>query len=111
MMIIDLSRITSFILFFLGVYGLVARRNIVKSIISIGIMETGIILFCVNINRTIDSTPPIGMGTADPLPHALMITAIVIGVAITAAALTMFIHMYHRYGTTNWATAKERRSK
>jgi len=39
----------------------------------------------------------------------LMITAIVIGVGVTAVALTMFINLYHKYGTTNWEKAREAR--
>jgi len=45
------------------------------------------------------------------LPQALMITDIVIGMGVTAASLTMFIHMYHRYGSTNWLKVKRKRMK
>src|SRR5690554_258302 len=99
-------------LFFIGVYGLIARRNIVKTIISICIMDSAVILFFLTSNRTLDSVPPIGAETpnmADPLPQALMITAIVIGVSITAMSLAMFINFYHKYGTTNWLKAREMR--
>lgn len=44
---------------------------------------------------------------ADPLPQALVITAIVVGISVTAIALVMFISMYHTYGTTNWNKAKK----
>ncbi len=40
-----------------------------------------------------------------------MITAIVIGVGITAVSLTMFINLYHKYGTTNWEKAKRMREQ
>lgn len=104
----------SILLFFIGIYGLISRRNIVKSIISIGIMETAIILYFLSANYVTGSIPPIGdvstaTAVADPLPQALMITSIVIGVGTTAAALTMFIHFYHKYGTTNWIKSKEKR--
>lgn len=92
-------------LFIIGLYGLLARRNIIKTVISLGIIQAGIILFFLSINFTSESQPPIGIENtviADPLPQALMITAIVIGVAVTAVALTMFMTLYHRYGTTNW---------
>lgn len=106
----------SFCLFFIGVFGLTARRNIIKSIIAVGIMQTAVILYFVTINYQPGSLPPIGdpalqVLTADPLPHALMITDIVIGVGVTAASLTMFIHMYHKYGTTNWLKAMKKRGK
>ncbi len=107
----------SILLFFIGVYGLIARRNIVKSIISIGIMQAAVILYFLSADSPENSIPPIGDVTdtisivTDPLPQALMITDIVIGVGVTAAALTMFIHLYHKYGTTNWLKAKVRRMK
>ncbi|MCG8501788.1 MAG: cation:proton antiporter subunit C [Firmicutes bacterium] len=103
----------SILLFFIGIYGIIARRNIVKTVISIGIMQTAVILFFITINYKEGSVPPIGNVTqsniADPIPQALMITAIVIGVAVTAVSLTMFITLYHKYGTTNWAKMTKRR--
>lgn len=57
--------------------------------------------------------PPIFNGDvavpADPLPQALVITAIVVGISVTAVALIMFISMYHKYGTTNWMKAMKHR--
>ncbi len=103
------------ILFFVGMYGLIARRNIIKTIISIGVMQSGIILFFLNIHYEKGMKPPIGLidmqNTADPVPQALMITAIIIGIAVTAVSLTMFISLYHRYGTTNWAKVMVKREK
>jgi multicomponent Na+:H+ antiporter subunit C len=103
------------VLFFTGLYGIIARRNIVKTIISLGIMETAIVLFFVSVNHEAGSLPPIGnlegVAAADPLPQALMITAIVIGVSVTAVALTMFITLYHKYGTTNWEKIVRKRSE
>ncbi|SHH27288.1 sodium:proton antiporter [Clostridium grantii] len=103
----------SIILFFIGFYGLMARRNIIRTIISFGIIQSAIILFFVTINFNIGDIAPIGKNlgnnVADPLPQALMITAIVIGVAVTAVSLTMFITLYHKYGTTNWQKVKKKR--
>jgi multicomponent Na+:H+ antiporter subunit C len=107
------GEMVSIILFFIGVYGIIARRNIIKTIISIGVMETAVILFFITINYSEGSVPPIGntlkANIADPLPQALMITAIVIGVAVTAVSLTMFVTLYHKYGTTNWEKVIKRR--
>lgn len=106
---------TAIVLFFIGVYGLCARRNIIKTIISLGIMSGGVILYFLSINRTPESMPPIFTGgnsafvPADPLPQALVITAIVVGISVTAVALIMFIAMYHKYGTTNWQKALRHR--
>ncbi|MCD6321690.1 MAG: cation:proton antiporter subunit C [Clostridiales bacterium] len=104
---------TAIILFFIGVYGLCARRNIIKTIISLGVMQGGVILFFLCINRTAESMPPIFNTdvavAADPLPQALVITAIVVGISVTAVALIMFIAMYHKYGTTSWLKAMKHR--
>lgn len=96
----------SVVLFLIGIYGLLARRNIIKTVISLAIVQSAIILFFLTINYENGRLPPIGDVTittaVDPLPQALMITAIVIGVAVTAVSLTMFISLFHHYGTTNW---------
>lgn len=102
------------ILFLIGMYGMMARRNIIKSIISLGIIQAGVILFFLAIRFEEGSGPPIGQlseKVADPLPQALMITTIVIGVAVTAVALTMFMTLYHRYGTTNWVKVIKKRGE
>ncbi len=112
----SIAEIAAIIIFFIGVYGIIARRNIVKSVISIGIIETAIILFFVSSNIDHERAP-IVMDTlesthiADPMPQALMITTIVIGVGVTAIALTMFINLYHKYGTTNWKKSRNLRDK
>jgi multicomponent Na+:H+ antiporter subunit C len=106
---------TGIIIFFIGVYGLAARRNIIKTIMSLGIMGGGVILFFLSINRVEGSVPPMhgteGAVLSDPLPQALVITAIVVGISVTAVALIMFIAMYHKYGTTNWLKAMNKRNK
>ncbi len=100
-------------LFCIGLYGLLARKNIIKTVIALGIIQSAVILFFLNINFSDTLIPPIGIHNtgqmADPIPQALMITAIVIGVSVTAVTLTMFISLYHRYGTTNWEKILKKR--
>lgn len=105
--------VVTLILFFIGFYGLMARRNIIKTIMSFGIIQAAIILFFLNINFTNGAQPPIGSVSpmADPFPQALMITAIVIGISSTAVGLTMFISLYHHYGTTNWYKIIQKRKE
>lgn len=105
------GEIGAIVLFFIGVYGVIARRNIMKSIISLGIMDAAVILFFVATGGKNSSGAPISgdANAADAVPQALMITAIVIGIAVTAVALTMFIYLYHKYGTTNWEKAQKMR--
>lgn len=101
----------SLVLFCVGMYGLLARRNIIKSIISLMILEASVIIYFITLHGQMDKQPPIGdippEMMVDPLPQALMITAIVIGISVTAVNLTLFITLYHRYGTTNWYKAKQ----
>lgn len=101
------------LLFFIGAWGLVSRRNILKSILSIGIMQSAVILFYLSMDTSGKSAPPImplavdpNVVIADPLPQALMITEIVIGAGVASASLVMFIHLFHKYGTTNWSTLR-----
>ncbi len=100
---------TAIILFFLGIAGIVSSRRMMKTIISIGIMEVSAVLFFLTMFSSTDLVAPIGVteNAADPLPQALMITAIVIGVAVTAISLVMFINLYHKYGTSDWEKAKQ----
>ncbi len=108
--------IVGILLFLIGFYGLIARRNIVKTVLSLGIMDIGIITFFLGIRYQLAMEPPIGEEiekslTADPVPQALMITAIIIGVAVTAVTLIMFSALYHRYGSTNWKKVHKIRKK
>lgn len=108
--------IAGLLLFLIGLYGLIARRNIVKTVLSLSVMDIGVITFFLGMRFQPGARPPIGENVeqavlADPVPQALMITAIVIGIAVTAAALMMFSALYHRYGSTNWRTVYEIRKK
>ncbi len=96
----------SLVIFFVGLYGLAARRNIVKTILSFGIIQAAAILFFASVDATQDTPAPIGSFQyslpADPIPISIMITVIVVGVSVTALTLNMFTVMYHKYASTNW---------
>ncbi len=102
----------SIVLFFVGLLGLATQRNIVRSIVSINIMDVGAILFLITVNYVPGSVPPVapvvGEIVADPIPQALMITAIVIGIAVTAVSLAVFISVFRRYGSADWETVMRR---
>jgi multicomponent Na+:H+ antiporter subunit C len=76
------------------------------------IVQTAIILILIVLaGRTGDSVPIVGMGNGnmvDPLPQAMMITAIVIGASVTALALFMSGKIFHYYGSLNWRDIFER---
>jgi multicomponent Na+:H+ antiporter subunit C len=98
------------ILFFIGVTGLVLRKNMMISVIAVGIMNTAIILAFVTIGSSVDHVPPMTAETvaaaADPVPQALMITSVVIGVAVQTVCLVLVLNHYRQHKTLDWDEAK-----
>lgn len=94
-----------FILFCIGLYCVVRKRNIIKIIIGIGIIEYAVNLFLVLIGyRTQGRAPILAADQAisnmvDPLPQALVLTTIVIGLAVIAVTVSLAIRIYEKYGT------------
>jgi multisubunit Na+/H+ antiporter MnhC subunit len=95
------------LLFLIGLYGVIAKRNLIKIVIGLAIMEYSVNLFLILIGYVRGGTAPILSGDVserifvDPLPQALVLTAIVIGLATTALLLAIAIRIYKRYGTFN----------
>ena len=98
------------LLIVVGLYGMMAKNNLMKKLIGMNIFQWAIILFYISIGAKRGGTIPIIMTTnpndavravdyINPLPHVLMLTAIVVGVATTGIALTLLIIIYRRYGT------------
>ncbi|MCF7858362.1 MAG: sodium:proton antiporter [Candidatus Cloacimonetes bacterium] len=100
------SLILGFILLILGISMMLTRNNLIKIVIGFSIMDTGIHLIIVSIgyirNRTapiIDAAVNIKDATSqvvDPIPSALVLTAIVIGLAVTAVMLSFIVEMYKK---------------
>jgi len=106
----------AFGLIFIGIYIVLVKRNLIKVIIGLSILDTGINLFLISLGYISKGTAPIfskiDMEIArmvDPVPQALVLTAIVIGVAVLALALTLAIRLYHHYGTLNLRKIKDQR--
>ena len=102
------------LVFFISFYGLISSKNIIKSVVSIGLMETALVMFFLGIGHASGMTPPMGQNlenAADPLPQALVITVIIIGVTVTAVNLTMLISLYRQYNTTEWDIVKEKNTE
>ena len=93
------------VLFCIGVYCVLRKRNLIKIIIGLGIIEYAVNLFLVLVGYKIQGRAPILMeaqvieGMVDPLPQALVLTAIVIGLAVTALIAGIAIRVYEKYGT------------
>ena len=93
------------ILFCIGLYCVLRKRNIIKIIIGLGIIEYAVNLFFVLIGYHAHGKAPIlakdqaVLNMVDPLPQALVLTAIVIGLATTALLVGIAIRIYEKYGT------------
>lgn len=100
------------ILMIIGLYAMIVKNNLIKKIIGMSIFQVSIILFFVSTGYKKGATIPIishdlahGHGTihpedfVNPLPHVLMLTAIVVGVATLGVALALSIKIYREYGT------------
>jgi len=91
-------------LLIIGLWCMLSRSNIIKIIIGFSIIDTGIHIIMVGVGYIKDKTAPIldtdilrnqgASATVDPLPSALVLTAIVIGVAVTALMLSYAVRMY-----------------
>lgn len=96
-------------LILVGLYGVAVKKNVVKIVISLAIVEYGINLLLILIGHRENGIPPIqehGMEPAalvassvDPLPQALVLTAIVIGLGVLALMVALCVRLYQRYGT------------
>ena len=107
------------LMFFIGFYGVITSKKIISSVISISIMEVSIIVFFLLLGFSELIAPPIApMGhnylltydmslIADPFPQALMITAVIIGIAVTAINLSLIISLCREAKTTNWADVRQ----
>lgn len=87
----------------IGLYMLIQIKNLVFKVIGLNIFQTGIFLFFITTGFVAGGRPPvIGPGSdpyVSPLPHVLILTAIVVGVSLTAVALTLVVRIYAEYGT------------
>jgi len=113
---INLLELFPIILFFIGFFGIITSRNIIKSIVFTMIMQTSVIMFWLTIGARYGRTPPIIHDLelleyvdriADPLPQALMLTAIIIGMSVTAINITMLNSLFRKHGTCDWTKMGE----
>ncbi len=92
-------------LLMIGLYSIIAKRNLVKIVVGTIIMEYGVNLFLITLGYTEGGTAPIlAKGVppgklVDPLPQALVVTSIVIGLGVTALMIAICLRLYEKYGT------------
>jgi len=86
-----------------GLYVVVARSNMVKKLIGLAIFQTSVYLLYLEPAKIVGGTPPIYDPAfsvyANPLPHALILTAIVVGVGTLALGLALSVRIFESYGT------------
>ncbi|KKM45231.1 hypothetical protein LCGC14_1561150 [marine sediment metagenome] len=90
-------------LMMIGLYTTIASRNLIKKIIGINIFQVSVFLFYIAMAKVKHGTAPILWDKAviydNPLPHVLILTAIVVSVSTTAVALALIINIYKEYET------------
>ena len=107
------------LLMVIGLYGLFAKRHVLKKIIGLVIVEHAINLFLVSVGYRSDGLPPIltagqdraafVQGSVDPLPQALVLTSIVIGLGVVMLLVAMALRLHERFGTLDTTQIRELR--
>ena len=105
-MIYNLPFIAVAALIIVGLYAVLFKRNLIKIVIGITIIESGVNLFLITLGYRENSLAPIYTSSpnpdgvmAMPVPQALTLTSIVIGVAVLALMLSLIVHLYRHYNT------------
>lgn len=99
------------VLMMTGLWVVIAKENFVKKLMGLSVFQVSVIMFYVSMGKIEGGTPPIYLRTDDggvdlsavysnPLPHVLMLTAIVVGVATTAVGLALVVRIREAYGST-----------
>lgn len=90
-------------LMMVGFYIVISRGNLVKKIVGLNIFQTSVFILYISMGKVNGGTAPIfgeGFETfSNPLPHVLILTAIVVGIATTALGLALVVRIREAYGT------------
>lgn len=96
------------LLFLVGIYGIMTRENLLKKLMAVNVLSVAVIAFFLNLAQKTGATPPILLPGAErvqagdyinPLPHTLMLTAIVVGLATTGVGLALLLRIYRHFGS------------
>lgn len=86
-----------------GFYTVLGRGNLIKQVIGLNVFQTSVFVFYISLSYVDDGVVPIAVEDAvryaNPLPHVLILTAIVVGVATTALALALVVRIKEAYGS------------
>lgn len=92
------------VLMMVGLYIVVARGNLVKKLVGLNMFQVSVFLFYISVGKVTGGTAPIYVDDpsavySNPLPHVLILTAIVVGVATLAVGLSLVVRIQSAYGT------------
>ena len=92
------------VLMMTGFYVVISRGNLIKKIVGLNIFQTSVFILYISMGKIAGGTAPIVVEGTDalysnPLPHVLILTAIVVGVATTALGLALIVRIKEAYGT------------
>ena len=90
-------------LMMVGLYVVIAHGNLIKKVVGLNIFQTSVFILYISMGKVKDGAAPILDDAvtvySNPLPHVLILTAIVVGVATTALALALIVRIKEAYGT------------
>lgn len=99
------------VLIMTGLYVVMAQTNLVKKVLGLNIFQVAVFILYISVGKLAGGTAPIlaeGFDRyANPLPHVLILTAIVVGVATTALALALVVRIDKAYGTIDETEIEE----
>ena len=99
------------LLMMVGFYILISRGNLIKKLIGLNVFQTSVFMLYISMGKIIGGTAPILMDAhggseashdvlySSPLPHVLILTAIVVGIATTSVGLALVVRIKETYGT------------
>jgi len=91
------------VLMMIGIYIVASRGNLIKKIVGLNIFQTSVFMLYITMGKVEGGTAPILTGKpevfSNPLPHVLILTAIVVGVATTALGLALVVRIREAYDT------------
>ncbi|WP_319558934.1 cation:proton antiporter subunit C [Marispirochaeta sp.] len=98
-------------IFLIGLWGIMNKANMIKKVMALSIANSAVILLFIYYSSFSGETAPIEGGAAemvDPLPQALMLTAIVVGICVVALALVLIYRLYLKFGTLDMRTIEKK---
>jgi len=91
------------ILMMMGLYIVIASSNLVKKLIGLSVFQVSVFILYITFGKVTKGSPPIITDNIDlysnPLPHVLILTAIVVGVATTSVGLALIVRIHEAYGS------------